>query len=133
MKISFIDKSRKTIFGLSLALVFVLTPSFVLLIASSWSNDDYGLAKLFQTSGLDGLASRVFFGSPRFLSESVLYIYYHLIVFFQRPFTGIFLLTLWLLLILSLLISLKNIINEFSLFYKDKKILKKRTIINKNL
>ncbi|MDJ0647918.1 MAG: hypothetical protein QNJ60_04360 [Xenococcaceae cyanobacterium MO_188.B19] len=107
-------KFKKVTVLLVLINTIILIPSFLLLMASSWSNDDYGLAKLFQVFGLQGLSWRVLYGSPRFLSETVLYIYYHLVSLFKQPFTGFFVFTLWLGLILSLFISSKNIVYKFS-------------------
>lgn len=109
-----LSKSQKVTILLVLLSTLILLPSFLLLMASSWSNDDYLLAKLFQLFGLQGLSDRVFKASPRFLSEIVLYIYYHFVLLFKNPFTGFFLLTIWLGLILSLFISFKSIISQFS-------------------
>lgn len=109
-----LSKFKKITVLLIIISTLTLLPSFLLLMASSWSNDDYLLAKLFQLFGLEGLSDRVFKASPRFLSEGVLYVYYHLVPLFDRPFTGVFLLVLWLGLILCLFISLKSIINKFS-------------------
>lgn len=114
-----LNKSRKIFILLILFSAFILFPSFLLLMGSSWSNDDYGLAKLFQSSGLQGLSSRVFYASPRFLSEAVLYIYYYLVYFLKKPFTGLFILTLWLSLILFLFINFKTIIHQFSRLLTD--------------
>lgn len=119
------NKNIKAIILLILLSTIILLPSFLLLIASSWSNDDYLLAKLFQLLGLEGLSSRVFVASPRFLSETILYLYYHLVAFVKKPFTGVFLLILWLCLILSLFISFKTIIDKFSRVLADNNTVKK--------
>ena len=107
------NKYKKVILLLVCISILILLPSFLLLMASSWSNDDYLLAKLFQLFKLNSLSWRLK-ASPRFLSEIVLYIYYHFVSLFKQPFTGFFLLTLWLGLILSLFVSFKNILHKFS-------------------
>ncbi len=131
-----LSKFRKITVLLIIINTVILLPSFFLLMASSWSNDDYLLAKLFQLFGLQGLSDRVFKASPRFLSEGILYIYYHLVPLLNRPLTGLFLLILWLGLILSLFILFKTIVYNFSgskldnKNYKKNKLSENKTIKN---
>lgn len=116
-----LKKDRKVSLLLILASSLILLPSFLLLMASSWNSDDYFIAKLYQVDGLNGLSQRVFTWSPRFFSETILYSYYKLVHFFGKPFTGGMLFILWLFLISSIFIFIKETAQKHSLLISDEK------------
>ncbi|WP_330203916.1 hypothetical protein [Cyanobacterium sp. Dongsha4] len=112
-------KSEKVILLLTLTSGCILIPSFILLIASSWGIDDYFIAKLYQTENFHGLFNRIFFWSPRFFSEIVLYIYYRLVPFLGKPLTGGVNLITWLFLISSIFLFIRETLKQHSLVQQD--------------
>ena len=101
---------------LAIILIFicliVLLPSITLLGLSSWQIDDYYQASLYRNDGLLAFWQRLYWWSPRPLSDSILYIYYGIVGYTRKPFVGIFLAILWMVFGVSLYISLKNIIQS---------------------
>lgn len=88
-------------------------------MASSWGIDDYFIAKLYQTENFHGLSNRIFFWSPRFFSEIVLYVYYRLVPFLGKPLTGGINLITWLFLISSIFLFIKETLKKHSLVRQD--------------
>ena len=103
------------------ASILILIPPFLLLIAASWNSDDYFIAKLYQTQGLYGLSERILTWSPRFFSEIILYLYYNTVPRLGKSFTGGMILVIWLLLIGSVFIFIRDILKKNSLLLQHKK------------
>ncbi len=115
------NKYRKTLLLLVCVSFLILVPSFLLLIASSWNSDDYFIAKVYQINGISGLSERIFTWSPRFFSEIILYVYYNIVPWLGKPFTGGMIFITWLFLLSSIFIFTRNTIQENSLFLQNKK------------
>lgn len=111
----------KTEILLIFASTITIVPAFLLLITSSWSDDDYHIAKMYQY-GLDELFERIYTWSPRFFSEIVLYLYYNAVPVLGKPMTGAMLLIIWLFLICSIFIFTKDAIEKNSLYLQQKSI-----------
>ncbi|VEP13664.1 conserved membrane hypothetical protein [Hyella patelloides LEGE 07179] len=125
-----LNKPRKVTVLLIFASALILLPSFLLLMASSWNTDDYLIAELYQVNGFNGLSERIFTWSPRFFSEIILYLYYNAVPWLGKPFTGGMILIIWLFLISSIFIFVRNIINNNSLCLQDKIFFLDRTKTN---
>lgn len=114
-----LKKNRRVTLPLILVSGLILVPSFLLLMTSSWNNDDYFVSKLYQVEGLHGLSNRILTWSPRFFSEIILYLYYNFVPLLRKPFTGMMILIIWFFLLSSIFIFTRDTINKNSLFLQN--------------
>ena len=117
-----LNKHIKITIILIFSCLLILLPSFLLLLATSWTGDDYLFAKQFQVNGLQGLYDKIFNWSPKFFCEIITYLYYnHAVPWLGKPFTGVMILITWLFLISSLFIFTQNTVIKNSLLLQNTK------------
>ena len=92
----------------------IIALHFGLVNLGQWSNDEFSLISSYRDRGWGSFSDRLFRWSPRPISEGLIWAYACLVNWTHKPLIGVFLGSLWIILLSAPLISFLQIRNNFS-------------------
>src|ERR1700751_3640519 len=98
---------------LLIALLAIIALHFGLVDVGQWTSDEFAILKFYRDKSWVAFWDRLTGWSPRPLSETLIWIYASVVNLAHKPFIGVFLGLLWMMLILTPLISLAQVRTKF--------------------
>jgi hypothetical protein len=96
-----------------IALLAIIALHFGLVDVGQWTSDEFAILNSYRDKSWVAFWDRLTGWSPRPLSEALIWIYASVVNLAHKPFIGVFLGSLWLMLIFTPLISLAQVRTRF--------------------